>query len=111
MRVRRGAAAFTGRTDERTGGLESALSSCAVLARLDRRLLYAMRTRFHRKWTERVAKVLARALQGRLLDAADYAAYAAVYAYAVSAVNDPEAFAPEHAWQCDALRAALPAAA
>ena len=59
MRVRRGAAAFTGRTDERTGGLESALSSCAVLARLDRRLLYAMRTRFHRKWTERVAKVLA----------------------------------------------------
>jgi undecaprenyl-diphosphatase len=30
-----------------------------VLARLDRRLLYAMRTRFHGKATERVAKALA----------------------------------------------------
>lgn len=51
---------------------------------------------------------LARALQGKVLDAADYAAYAAVYAYAASAVNDPQAFEAEHAWQCDALRAAAP---
>lgn len=49
---------------------------------------------------------LARALQGRLLEAADYAAYAAVYAYASSAVNDPQAFEAEHAWQMQALHTA-----
>lgn len=39
------------------------------------------------------------ALRGRVLDAADYAAYAAVYAYSASAVTWPEAFEGEHAWQ------------
>ena len=39
------------------------------------------------------------ALRGRVLDAADYAAYAAVYAYSASAVLSPEAFEDEHVWQ------------
>lgn len=52
---------------------------------------------------------LARALQGRVLEAADYAAYAAVYAYACGAVNDPEAFEAEHAWQVQALHTAVAA--
>lgn len=42
---------------------------------------------------------LAAALKPRVLDAADYAAYATVYAYAASAVTQPDAFAPEHAQQ------------
>lgn len=43
----------------------------------------------------------ARALAGRIEEAADYAAYAAVYAYAAHAVTDPEAFAGEYAWQIE----------
>lgn len=46
---------------------------------------------------------VANALAGRALDAASYAAYAAVYAYGGYAVNDPSAFEPEHAWQVDRL--------
>jgi hypothetical protein len=42
---------------------------------------------------------VANALAGRALEAAGYAAYATVYAYGGYAVNDPSAFAPEHAWQ------------
>jgi hypothetical protein len=47
---------------------------------------------------------LAQALAGRALEAADYAAYAAVYAYGRYAVNDPASFEPEYAWQADCLR-------
>ncbi|MEO6018486.1 MAG: hypothetical protein ABIP46_14610 [Polaromonas sp.] len=50
---------------------------------------------------------VARALAGRALQAADYAAYAAVYAYGGYAVNDPSAFTSEHAWQVDTFRALL----
>lgn len=39
------------------------------------------------------------ALAGRALDAADYAAYAAVYAYGGYAVSDPSAFDGEFEWQ------------
>ena len=42
---------------------------------------------------------VAAALKPHVLDAANYAAYAAVYAYSASAVTQPEAFASEHAWQ------------
>ena len=42
---------------------------------------------------------VAKALAGRAEETADYAAYAAVYAYASHAVTSPEAFAGEHAWQ------------
>ena len=47
---------------------------------------------------------LAKALAGRELEAADYAAYAAVYAYGGYAVADLQSFEPEHAWQVDCLR-------
>ena len=47
---------------------------------------------------------VAHALAGRALAAADYAAYAAVYAYGGYAVSDPSAFEPEHAWQVAQLR-------
>ncbi|MEM7408241.1 MAG: hypothetical protein AAF458_23330 [Pseudomonadota bacterium] len=46
---------------------------------------------------------LARALEGRALDAAGYAAYAAVYAYSGSAVTDPRAYAEEFGWQYQTL--------
>jgi hypothetical protein len=42
---------------------------------------------------------VASALRGRVLDTADYAAYAALYAYSASAVLSPEAFEDEHVWQ------------
>jgi hypothetical protein len=55
---------------------------------------------------------VARALAGRAIDAADYAAYAAVYAAGGSAaVADPAAFEAEFDWQVRTLRdlgAALP---
>ena len=47
----------------------------------------------------------ANALAGRALEAASYAAYAAVYAYGGYAVNDPSAFEGEFAWQVDQLKA------
>ncbi|MBG9386689.1 hypothetical protein [Caenimonas aquaedulcis] len=47
---------------------------------------------------------VAKALAGKALEAADYAAYATVYAYGGYAVKDPDAFAPEFAWQAQALR-------
>lgn len=47
---------------------------------------------------------VAKALAGEALEAANYAAYATVYAYGGYAVNDPGAFEPEHAWQVNALR-------
>lgn len=47
---------------------------------------------------------VANALAGRALQAADYAAYASVYAYGDYAVNDPSAFEAEHAWQVQTLR-------
>jgi hypothetical protein len=42
---------------------------------------------------------IANALAGRALDAANYAAYATVYAYGGYAISDPAAFAPEFEWQ------------
>jgi hypothetical protein len=47
---------------------------------------------------------LANALAGRSLQAASYAAYASVYAYAGHAVTDPSAFEPEDAWQAGELK-------
>lgn len=47
---------------------------------------------------------VANALAGRALEAAGYAAYAAVYAYGGYAVSDPSAFAPEYAWQVQTLK-------
>ena len=46
---------------------------------------------------------LARALNGKPLDAAGYCAYAAVYAYSSSSVTDPRAYEDEHAWQVQTL--------
>ena len=46
----------------------------------------------------------ANALAGRPLEAAGYAAYAAVYAYGGYAVNDPSAFEPEFEWQVAQFR-------
>ena len=46
---------------------------------------------------------VANALAGKALEAADYAAYSTVYGYGSYAVNDPDSFAPEHAWQLAAL--------
>lgn len=54
---------------------------------------------------------VAKALAGRVEQAADYAAYAAVYAYAAHAVTDPDAFAGEHAWQRDTWQALVNAGA
>lgn len=48
---------------------------------------------------------LANALAGRALDAASYAAYAAVYAYGGYAVTDPTAFESEFAWQAGQFKA------
>jgi len=42
---------------------------------------------------------VANALAGRALDAANYAAYATVYAYGGYAISDPAAFEPEFEWQ------------
>jgi hypothetical protein len=47
---------------------------------------------------------VANALAGRALEAASYAAYAAVYAYGGYAVNDPASFETEFAWQVEQLR-------
>jgi hypothetical protein len=47
---------------------------------------------------------LAKAMSGRALAAAEYAAYAAVYAYGAYAVKDSASFEPEYAWQCGCLR-------
>ena len=44
------------------------------------------------------------ALAGRALDAASYAAYATVYAYGGYAVNDPQSFEAEFAWQVERFR-------
>lgn len=46
---------------------------------------------------------VSKALAGRALDAAGYAAYATVYAYGGYAVKDPASFEPEQAWQVQAL--------
>ncbi len=49
---------------------------------------------------------VAKAINGKALQAASYAAYAAVYADGgYGAVADREAFEPEFAWQVDTLRA------
>ena len=54
---------------------------------------------------------VANALAGRALDAADYAAYSTVYGYGSYAVNDPESFAPEYAWQVETFTQLLSAEA
>ena len=49
---------------------------------------------------------VAHALAGHALQAADYAAYAAVYGEGgYGAVTEGSAFEPEHAWQCRQLQA------
>lgn len=53
----------------------------------------------------------ANALAGRALEAASYAAYAAVYAYGGYAVRDPSAFEPEFEWQLQTLNSLAKAAA
>lgn len=47
---------------------------------------------------------LANALAGKALEAASYAAYAAVYGYGGYAVNDPDAFTGEFEWQVSVLK-------
>ena len=47
---------------------------------------------------------VAAALAGRAIDAADYAAYAGVYAYSSYAVTDPSAYASISEWQLTTLR-------
>ena len=49
---------------------------------------------------------VAKALEGKALQAASYAAYATVYAQGgAAAVAERESFEPEFSWQCDCLRA------
>lgn len=50
---------------------------------------------------------VANALAGRALDAAEYAAYSTVYGYGSYAVNDPDSFSPEYAWQLKTLQRLL----
>lgn len=50
---------------------------------------------------------VAAALQGRALDAAGYAAYAAVYAYSSSSVTDVASYRDEHNWQVNTLKTLL----
>ncbi len=50
---------------------------------------------------------VAAALRGRALEAAGYAAYAAVYAYSSSAVTDIAAYRDEHKWQINTLNTLL----
>ena len=50
---------------------------------------------------------VAAALAGKVQDAAEYAAYSLVYGYGGYAVSDPDAFAPEYAWQVSALESLL----
>lgn len=52
---------------------------------------------------------VAKALAGKALEAAEYAAYSTVYGYGVYAVNDPDSFAPEYGWQVNALEELLTA--
>jgi hypothetical protein len=47
---------------------------------------------------------VANALAGRALEAASYAAYAAVYAYGGYAIADPSAFEDEFAWQVETFK-------
>lgn len=46
---------------------------------------------------------VAAALDGRALEAAEYAAYASVYSYANHAVTDISAYKDEHTWQINKL--------
>jgi hypothetical protein len=49
---------------------------------------------------------VAQALAGKAMQAAEYAAYAAVYGQGgYGAVSDPASFELEHAWQCQCLQA------
>ena len=52
---------------------------------------------------------VAAALAGKAQDAAEYAAYSTVYGYGGYAVNDPDSFAPEYAWQVSAFESLLAA--
>lgn len=51
-----------------------------------------------------VTYALARAMNGKALDAASYAAYSQVYGYGGYAVNDPDAFKEEFCAQVELLR-------
>lgn len=50
---------------------------------------------------------VAAALAGKAEEAAEYAAYSTVYGYGGYAVNDPDSFAPEYAWQIGALESLM----
>lgn len=50
---------------------------------------------------------VARALAGDAINAAEYAAYASVYAYASHTVSDPSAYEKEYQWQVQALEKIL----
>ena len=51
---------------------------------------------------------LAKACAGKARQAAEYAAYAAVYRHGgYGAVSDPSSFAPEYDWQAEQLRSLL----
>lgn len=47
---------------------------------------------------------VANALAGRAVEAANYAAYATVYAYGFYAIGDPASFEQEFAWQVEKLQ-------
>jgi hypothetical protein len=47
---------------------------------------------------------VAKALAGKALEAADYAAYATVYNYGAYALSDPSSFDDVHRWQVETLR-------
>ena len=50
---------------------------------------------------------VAAALAGKALEAAEYAAYSSVYGYGGYAVNDPDSFALEYAWQVSTLESLM----
>lgn len=50
---------------------------------------------------------VAKALSGDAVNAAEYAAYAAVYSYASHTVTDPSAYEKEYQWQVDTLEKLL----
>lgn len=51
-----------------------------------------------------VSNAASLALAGRAIDAAEYSAYAKVYAYSSHAVTDPKAYTEENNWQLNRLR-------
>lgn len=97
-------------------GLGAFLAGTAGRAELDRLAAQAARLANHHPGSQSIdgcghaavsaTYAVARALAGKALDAASYAAYATVYAQGGSAaVAERASFAPEFDWQVAALRA------